>query len=613
MRKCPVPPRFLILSALLCCVGSMTRAQTFNYALDLTDVTHHRVGVAVSVSGLAGDTVEFVMPSWSPGFYQFLNFADSVVDLHAKGDRGQELGWVRRGRHAWRVANGGARITLNYAVKVSGTRAFVGFSHLSADRGFIIPASTCMYATGKIGSPATIQLKMPSTWSRIATGLDSLPGRRDAFRAPDIDFLYDCPILCGNLVEFPAFQVNGIPHRFLAYNPGALDQAAFMEDLRKVVTAGYQIIGDIPYGRYTFIGIGPGGGGIEHLNSTAVSFSGDGLKTREGQVRVLHFLGHEYFHHYNVKRIRPIELGPFDYENGSRSKQVWISEGITVYYEYLVVKRAGITKLEETLSSLRENIRAYEYGSGHRFQSLVGASLDTWAEGANNQSTTGVQRNDDFINKTISYYDKGPVVGLMFDFAIRHYSQNKKSLDDVMRFLYKEYYQKRRRGFTEAEFQRACETAAGTSLGELFLYVSTVKDPDYKKYFNFGGLDIDTVSRELPGLYMGINLNTRSRGDTLRIRSADLGSPAEAAGLHGGMSILEVNGVKATMESLKAATADKKPGETIDVTVLGPDGKKTVPVKLIKSSLPSYDITVLPNPDPLQKAILESWQRVTVN
>ena len=311
-----------------------------------------------------------------------------------------------------------------------------------------------------------------------------------------------------------------------------------------------------------------------------------------------------------MKRIRPIELGPFDYENGSRSGQVWISEGVTVYYEYLVVKRAGITKLEETLNSLHDNIMAYQVKSGRRFQSLVGASLDTWAEGANNQSTTGVQRNDDFINKTISYYDKGPVVGLMLDFAIRHYSQNKKSLDDVMRYLYKEYYQKRRRGFTEAEFQRACETAAGTSLGELFMYVATVQEPDYKKYFNYGGLDIDTVSRELPGVYTGLNM--RASRDTLRIISADLNSPAAEAGLHGGLSILQVDGKKVNGEGFKAATSQKTASDTVVLTIKGPDGMYDVPVRLMKISRPSYEITLLPNPDALQKDILESWGRVTV-
>jgi predicted metalloprotease with PDZ domain len=290
---------------------------------------------------------------------------------------------------------------------------------------------------------------------------------------------------------------------------------------------------------------------------------------------------------------------------------VWLSEGLTVYYEYLVVKRAGITKLEETLNSLHANIMAYQVKSGRRFQSLVGASLDTWAEGANNQSTTGVQRNDDFINKTISYYDKGPVVGMMFDFAIRHYSQNKKSLDDVMRFLYKEYYQKRRRGFTEAEFQKACEAAAGTSLGELFLYVSTVQEPDYKKYFNFGGLDIDTMSRELPGVYTGLNL--RESRDTLRIISADLNSPAAEAGLHGGMSILQVDGKTVHGEGFSTAINTKAASDTVVLTVRGSEGTFDVPVRLMKVSRPGYDITVLPNPDALQKEILESWGRVTVN
>jgi predicted metalloprotease with PDZ domain len=607
--KAPIRLFSTALALLFLVIGNLG-AQTFNYALDLTDAMHHRVGVTLQVSGLTGDTTEFVMPSWSPGFYQFLNFADSVEAFTATRSNGQPAEWVRRGRHAWRVANGDGRLTLNYRVRVSGSRTFVGFSYLGPDRAFIIPASTCMYAIGRISSPATVQLKTLPSWTRIATGLDSLPGRKDAFRAADMDMLYDAPILCGPLEEFPAFQVNGIPHRFLAYKPGDFDRRSFMDDLRRVVTAGTQIIGDIPYSRYTFISIGPGRGGIEHLNSTAVGFQGDDLKTQEGRIRVLHFLGHEYFHHYNVKRIRPMELGPFDYENGSRTRQLWISEGVNVYYEYLVVKRAGISTLDEMLKAFHDNLMAYQVKSGRLYQSLVGASMDTWAEGANNQNVSGAMQGDDVVNKTISYYEKGPVVGLMLDFAIRHHSQNKKSLDDVMRFLYGEYYKKRHRGFTEAEFQRACETAAGASLADFFLYVYTVKEPDYKKYFAYGGFDIDTVSRELPNLYTGLNL--RLRQDTLVITSADLNSPAAEAGLHGGIKVISVDGKKATPASMDAARMAKQAGEDMTLTVMGPDGKKDVLVKLVKKWEAPYTITVLPNPDALQKEILESWGRVTV-
>ncbi len=600
---------FFICALLLMCVTG--RAQTINFSLDLRDITSHKVNVTLQVSGFTGDTAEFVMPSWSPGYYQFLNFADSVESFSAKNDKGQVLGWVRRGRHAWRVANNGSRIQLTYRVRVSGSRSFVGFSYLGADRAFIIPASTCMFIKGKLSAPATIELKTKTNWTRIATGLDSLPGRRDAFRAADMDILYDSPILSGPLEEFPAFTINGIPHRFLAYKPGSFDSRSFMIDLRKVVLAGTQIIGDIPYNRYTFIGIGPGQGGIEHLNSTAVSFEGDDLKTREGKVRMLHFLGHEYFHHYNVKRIRPLELGPFDYENGSRTRQLWISEGVNVYYEYLLVKRAGISTLEEMLDALRLNILNYQVESGHLYQSLAAASLDTWTEGANNQSATGTLKTDDLINRSISYYEKGPVVGLMLDFAIRHQSGNKKSLDDAMRLLYKEYYQKRQRGFTEKEFQKACEIVAGGSLGEVFLYVNTVKEPDYKKYFQYGGLDIDTTRRELPRVYSGLNL--RMDKDTLVITSADMSSPASEIGLHGGMKIITINGKKATFTLFNSECAASKAGDNIFLSAIGPEGRKDVSLKLVKKWEAPYKITLLPNPDALQKDILESWSRKTVN
>ena len=181
------------------------------------------------------------------------------------------------------------------------------------------------------------------------------------------------------------------------------------------------------------------------------------LINRDNYIRTLHFLAHEYFHHYNVKRIRPIELGPFDYDKGSRTKMLWVSEGLSVYYEYMVVKRAGISTDAELLNAFRGNMVAFENKPGKRYQTLEQASYETWSDGP-------FGRTGDEVNKTISYYDKGPAVGLLFDFKIRQATNNKKSLDDVMRFLYKEYYQKKKRGFTEEELKNAFESVAGVSL-----------------------------------------------------------------------------------------------------------------------------------------------------
>ncbi|WP_315822435.1 hypothetical protein [Paraflavitalea speifideaquila] len=264
-----------------------------------------------------------------------------------------------------------------------------------------------------------------------------------------------------------------------------------MNDLQKIITTATNLMGDIPYKHYTFLSISPRGmGGIEQLNSTAISFSGESQKDTASRIRALNFLAHEYFHHYNVKRIRPIELGPFDYDNGSRTNQLWVSEGLSVYYEYLVVKRAGLSTEEILLNAFTGNIKAFEKGIGKRYQSLQQASYETWSDGP-------FGRKDDKENKTISYYDKGPVVGMLFDFAIRHKTNNKKSLDDVMRTLYKVYYQKKQRGFTEEELRQVIIKIAGDPLTELFEYVYTTKELDYTKYLGYAGLTLDTTTYKI--------------------------------------------------------------------------------------------------------------------
>src|SRR5690606_32667061 len=138
---------------------------------------------------------------------------------------------------------------------------------------------------------------------------------------------FDSPILASELEELPAFRVNGVPHRFIGYQLGEFDKVKFMADLKKIVESAVALIGDIPFKEYTFIGIGPGQGGIEHLNSTTISFNGSGLNTPGGRLRLYNFIAHEYYHHYNAKRIRPIELGPFDYKNTSKTRMLWVAEG----------------------------------------------------------------------------------------------------------------------------------------------------------------------------------------------------------------------------------------------------------------------------------------------
>jgi predicted metalloprotease with PDZ domain len=459
------------------------------YSVSMAEPSNHLFHVKLYFEGLEGDTIDFKMPQWMPGYYQIMNYSNSVKNFSCVNVKGQVVPFIKSDKNTWRVIAGkNTSFILNYDVYAD--RNFVANNYLDTTHGYIIPPATFMYPDGHLDIPVNIKIVPFSGWKDIATGLSQVAGKTNEFTATDFDILYDCPILIGNLEKLPSFKINGVVHRFIAYNPGNFNRDIFISSLEKAVRTGIELIGDIPYSDYTFIGIGAGYGGIEHLNNTTVSFNGSGLDKPGAMPRTLTFLTHEYFHNYNVKRIRPYELGPFDYNRENRTNLLWVSEGLSVYYEYLIVKRAGLMSEEELLKSIQGNINTIENDPGRQYQSLSQSSYDTWDDGPfGNKPGT--------LDKSISYYEKGPLAGLILDFTIRNATGNKKSLDDVMRYLYWHYYKKLNRGFTDAEFQQACQDIAGISLSREFEYVYTTKELDYTTYLSYAGLKmtIETDAR----------------------------------------------------------------------------------------------------------------------
>jgi predicted metalloprotease with PDZ domain len=462
---------------------SQNEAIKMHYTVSVPRPASHRYEVELRCSGWKQDTIRLKMPRWMPGYYQLMDYAGSVENLLAKDKQGKNIAVEKTDDNTWMIAGIKNRsFFVNYTVAT--TKQFVANSYVDSAHAYIIPENTFLYIEGHLNIPVSVSLSFTGLWAKVATGLDAVAGKPNEFTAPDFDILYDCPILIGSLEELPSFTIKGIEHRFIGYNMGNFNRLLFMANLKKTVEAAIRIIGDIPYKQYTFIGIGPGRGGIEHLNNTTVSFDGNGLDKPGAMNRVLNFLAHEYFHHYNVKRIRPFELGPFDYDKGNRTNLLWISEGVSVYYEYLIVKRAGLADAATLFSNFNGNLNAVENNPGRLYQSLQQASYRTWSDGP-----FGTQGNEK--GKTISYYDKGPLVAMLLDFEIRNATENKNSLDDVMRLLYRKYYKEKQRGFTEAEFQLACEQTAGIALTGIFEYVYSTKELDYAKYLGYAGLKID--------------------------------------------------------------------------------------------------------------------------
>ena len=587
----------ILLVITLCHFQVIAQRASITFTVRMENPEWHFFQVQLSCKGVKKDYIDFKIPVWTPGYYQKMEYGENILRLRASDTKGNSIKSEQIDDNTWRVfSNNSSQFDLTYEVKTE--RAFVASPFLDENRAYILPAGVFLYIDKMINIPAQVVVVPDKKWNRVATGLDSLPGKKFTYSAPDFDILYDSPILAGNLEELPAFKVNGVTHRFIGYKLGEFDKKKFMLDLKKIVETSVKLFGHIPYKHFTFIAIGPGQGGIEHLNSTTISFDGNNLNRKENYIRTMYFLAHEFFHTYNVKRIRPVELGPFDYNNGNKTKMLWFSEGFSVYYEYLIVKRAGLTNEKELLASLQKNMFAFENKPGRLYQTLEEASYETW-----NNGPFGNTGED--VNKTISYYEKGPVVGLLFDFKIRQLTANKRSLDDLMRFLYTEFYQKKKKGFTDAELINAFEKIAGAAMEDEYRYVKTTTEPDYPTYFQYAGLSIDTTIKSYPGAYTG--LSAKVIDDTLIVNNVDYTSPAWDAGMRKGTRIIEIDKEKATDKLLENKIKNADPGETLKLTILDGNGIKNAAFEFGVKKEKSFEISRLNDPTPLQKQILESW------
>jgi predicted metalloprotease with PDZ domain len=558
--------------------------------------TTHYFHVVFRCEGLKGETQDFKMPSWTPGYYRIMDYARNVVNFSAKDGTGNLLAWEKTSKNTWRVKSGkAAAIVVSYDVYAF-TR-FVAESYLDDSMGFILPAGIFMHMAGRLRHPVTVTIQPYKDWSRISTGLDPIDGKPNTFFAPDFDVLYDCPILLGNQ-EILSFEVRGIPHIFCVNSLGNFDRERFVADLKKMVEAAVAIIGEIPYSHYVFLVIGPGGGGLEHQNSVALTLNPSSLNNPAGYKSWLSFVCHEFFHLYNVKRIRPIALGPFDYDKENYTNMLWVSEGFTVYYEYLILNRAGLMTREETLERFRSTIAHYENVPGHLFQSAAESSFDTWIQ--------FFSRGENTANTTISYYDKGAALGLLLDLKIRNETKNRASLDDVMRTLYQTFYKEKKRGFTDQEFREVCEGVAGCPLAEIFdVYAATVNDIDYPKYLAYAGLEIDVEPKEVPGVWLGAA--TQDQSGSPIISSVEWASPASQAGLSSQDEIIALDGVRVSSRTFAELLNSKKPGDKIMILISRRNTVREVEVILGKNIERSFQIKPISNPNPLQSMILKDW------
>lgn len=430
-------------------------------------------------------SVELRMARWSPGFYKVEDYAAKVQSLSARTPEGLALEVEKTRPNRWRIKTEGARsrsAIVTYSLLCD--QRSVTTNSVSPDLGVINGAATFMTLVEASPRPHEVYINLPPTWKDAATALDpATDGLPHHYIAPDYDTLVDSPIVAGN-IETRAFLVNGSRHLLVdaGERPG-WDARRAASDLERMITATGKLWGALPFKRYLFLNVfRPGGGGLEHRNSTLLTTNAERVQTPEGYARWLSFVSHEYMHAWNVKRLRPIELGPFDYETEPRTPSLWISEGATNYYAELMLSRSALWTPEAFLASLSDQIDRLQKQPGRLLQSLEQSSMEVWSN-----SFSGVNASD----QTVSYYIKGHIAAFLLDAKIRSESRGKKSLDDVMRVALGRFGGAR--GFTPREFQETAEQVSGLRLDDWFKHsIASPVELDYEGALAWYGLRFTT-------------------------------------------------------------------------------------------------------------------------
>ncbi|MBI3578899.1 MAG: M61 family metallopeptidase [Ignavibacteriales bacterium] len=580
--------------------STMTTAQqpTVEYKLGMSKPWTHLLEVEVSFSRLpaTSPTFDVAIPAWRTGRYVMFDFSGGVQEFSALDENNKPLSWQKIDKSTWQIEKRHAtKVTARYRVYAnefnSRTRG------LNDQHAFVDGCAVFMYNEAYKHLPLTLTVTPYKDW-HVTTGLDAMKGERLKFTAPNFDYLADCPLEIGNQKDFE-FDVEGKKHVLSIFGSGNFTADTLIKDISNIIKTAKEFWGVLPYEHYLFLlHVTPSaGGGTEHMNSTIMGerpFIFKNPKTYEG---FLGLVSHEYFHTWNVKQLRPYGIHPYDYTKENYLKELWIAEGTTSYYGGLLLVRAGFITAKKYVEGLAPNVEGDRNRPGNKLQSLSESSYDAWVKYWKN--------NQQAYNSEADYYDKGSDVSLLLDLEIRQRSENKHSLDDAMRTLYKRFPLKGKKGYTVDDLQKIAEELGGGSFKEFFdTYVHGTTPIAWELYLGYAGLELTAKESERKSWLGAV---TSDNGGSTRIVRLIAGSPAEAAGLDPGDEIVAMDGYRVRTDDLKDRVAQLNAGDTIKLTVFRDNQLREFEVHLRLQDIPPYKIAKVGNPSKLQKAIYESW------
>lgn len=528
------------------------------------------------------------LPAWIPGSYMIRDFARNIVSIRARNEAG-DLALEPLDKQCWRL-EGNGQVTVEY--QVYAWDPSVRAAHLDLSHGFFNGTSLFLRVAGKERAPCELELQPPpiSAWGywQVATNLPPVETDQAGFgryRADDYWHLVDCPVEMGSFQQLE-FEVQGVPHRMVVRGHAEFDRRRLVRDLERICAAQAGLFGELPVARYLFLttATGEGYGGLEHRDSSVLlcarkELPRHGLEGTDADYR--RFLGlcsHEYFHLWNVKRIRPAALTESKLEKEAYSRLLWAFEGITSYYDELMLARSGVVERRDYLEMLAHTITRVMRAPGRRLQSLADSSFYAW--------TKFYKQDENAPNAIVSYYAKGALVALGLDVTLRLRSGDRLSLDDLMRLLW-ERYGKVDVPVPETGVREAAEELLGADLGDFFsAFVEGTEELPLAPWLAALGVGyrlrpakndqdqggaLDGAPNEPPQAAPWLGAQWRQQGDFLELTRVLEGGPAQRAGLAAGDRLVAIDDLQVKAENLERLLTLPPGRNQVEVTAFRDD------------------------------------------
>jgi predicted metalloprotease with PDZ domain len=564
-----------------------------SYQVAMPQPTNHLFEVTICVEDWGGDRLDLKMPVWTPGSYMVREYSRHLQDFTAQTPEGKPLPWQKLAKNHWQIdSHGVTSLTLTY--RIFAHDLTVRTNHLDRTHGYFNGAAIFCYVPGFEDQACDVAIVPPEGW-QVTTALPQ--SKPNQFTATSFDQLVDSPFEIGQHQIFP-FEVLGKPHQYAIWGQGNYNPATLIQDSQKIIEVEAELFGGLPYDRYLFLlHLTPNGfGGLEHRDSCSLIFDRLSFNKREKYEDLLQLVAHEFFHLWNIKRLRPKALETFDYNQENYTPSLWFSEGTTSYYDLAIPFRAGIYNAKTYLKNLSKEITRFLTTPGRKIQPLSESSFDAWIKLYRPDNNTP--------NSQMSYYLKGEMVTMLLDLAIRIKHNNTKSFDQVLQTMWQRFGQ-REIGFLPEELEEVIQSIAGFDLQPFFKrYLHGLEDLPFDEYLSAFGLRLENnVQEAIP--YTGLTFKT-SHGRTL-IKSVASDSPAQQAGICPGDELVALEGLRLEASQWGDRLQDYPPGSDLHLTLFHADTLYTCTVMVLPPQATSWTIAAIEDPTPLQEQNCQAW------